>query len=112
MVAPVLLVPLLLALGACTTRFFYDQVDTWIVWQVDDYVSLDKQQKAELKHQVSAHLDVIALDEMPRAAELLRGIAADVEAGAVTAEMVDARFQEMLGETEKVTLGIVPAALP
>lgn len=47
---------------------------------------------------------------MPRAAALLRGIAADVEGGAVTAEMVDARFQEMLGETEKVTLGIVPIA--
>jgi hypothetical protein len=97
-------------LGACSTRFFYNQVDTYIVWQVNDYVSLDGSQNDELKRRVSEHLNVVRLDEMPRAAALLTSMAGDINAGAVTPEMVDSRFQQMLAETEDVMLGLIPIA--
>jgi hypothetical protein len=99
---------LLLLVGACSTNFFYDRIDTLIVWQVDDYVSLDKDQKAELKRRVGEYLNVVRHDEVPRAALLLSAIADDIESGAVTPQMIDARFQEMLVMTEEMVTGIVP----
>jgi hypothetical protein len=99
---------LLLLVGACSTNFFYDRIDTLIVWQVDDYVSLDKDQKAELKRRVGEYLNVVRHDEVPSAALLLSAIADDIESGAVTPQMIDARFQEMLVMTEEMVTGIVP----
>jgi adenylate kinase family enzyme len=99
---------LLLLVGACSTNFFYDRIDTLIVWQVDDYVSLDKDQKAELKRRVGEYLNVVRHDEVPKAALLLSAIADDIESGAVTPQMIDTRFQEMLVMTEEVVTGIVP----
>jgi hypothetical protein len=99
---------LLLLLGACSTNFFYDRIDTLIVWQVDDYVSLDKDQKAELKRRIGAYLNVVRHDEVPRTALLLSAIAEEIESGAVTPQMIDARFHEMLAMTEEVMIGIVP----
>lgn len=97
-----------LVLGACSTNFFYDRIDTFIVWQVDDYVSLDKDQKIELKRRVGEYLDVVRHDEVPRAALLLSAIAGEIESGTVTPQMIDARFHEMLAMTEEVMTGIVP----
>ena len=101
---------LLLVLSACSTSFFYDRLDTFIVWQVNSYVSLDKAQKTELKRRVSDYLNVIRADEVPRSALLLSAIAADIESGSVTPPMIDARFQEMLAMTEELVNGIVPDA--
>ncbi len=99
---------LLLLLSACSTSFFYDRIDTFVVWQVNGYVSLDKEQKTELKRRVSDYLNVVRLDEVPRSALLLSAIAAEIESGTVTPQMIDARFHEMLAMTEELVTGIVP----
>lgn len=99
---------LLLFVGACSTNFFYDRIDSLIVWQVNDYVSLDKDQKAELKRRVGDYLNVVRHDEVPRAALLLSAIADEIESGAVTPQMIDARFHDMLAMTEEIMTGIVP----
>jgi Family of unknown function (DUF6279) len=108
LIAPSAALALLLVLSACSTNFFYDRIDTFIVWQVDDYVSLDKDQKTELKRRVGEYLNVVRHDEVPRAAMLLSAIAEEIESGAVTPQMIDARFQEMLAMTEEIVTGIVP----
>ncbi len=107
-VAALIAVGLSVVLGACSTRFFYDRIDTYIVWQVDSYVSLEKVQKDELKRRVSDYLNVVRLDELPRAALLLSAMAADVNSGVVTSQMIDSRFHAMLAMTEEVMTGIVP----
>ena len=96
--------------AGCSTRFFYDRIDTYIVWQVGSYVSLDKSQKADLKKRVSDYLDVVRLDELPRAAELLTSISADLNSGPVTPQMIDVRFHEMLALSEEIMVGLVPDA--
>ena len=110
LLATIVVVSFVTLSAGCSTRFFYDRIDTYIVWQVGSYVSLDKTQKADLKKRVSDYLNIVRLDELPRAAELLTAISADLNSGRVTPQMIDVRFHEMLALSEEVMIGIVPDA--
>ena len=99
---------LLATLAACSTRFLYEQLDWFIVWRIGSYVSLNDEQKQQLKTDVHDHLDYVRVNEMPKAAELLDEVARDIEAGGVTPEMIDASYQDMLVLVDEFMLGIVP----
>jgi hypothetical protein len=102
---------LCLLFTACSTNFFYERIDWFVVWRVNGYVSLTDEQKASLKADVGQRLDEMRVDELPRASRLLRQAGKDVNSGYVTADMIDARYQEMLDEFDQFMLGIVPVAM-
>lgn len=97
-----------LLLSSCSSNFFYDKLDTLIVWQVQDYVRLTDPQKRALKADLQVQLDFIRRNEMPRAARLFERSARDLEAGDVTAALLDARYYEALELYDGLLGGIVP----
>lgn len=102
---------LFLAFTACSTNFFYERIDWFVVWRVNGYVSLNEQQKATLKADVNERLQYIRVNDLPRISRLLRKTAMDVNSGYVTVDMIDARYNEMLEEFDRFMLGIVPLSL-
>jgi hypothetical protein len=102
---------MLLTVSACSTKFFYNRIDWFVVWKVGDYVSLTDTQKANLKADLSDHLEYVRVNEMPRVAELLNKTAREVESGYITADMLDARYNEMLVLFDEFMLGIVPLSM-
>jgi len=104
----VVLLLLALLVSSCTTRFFYDRIDWFIVWKVGDFVSLDTEQRETLQSDIQQRLDVLRVNEFPELAALLEQTARDVEAGGVTAELIDDRYVQMLEAYDRFMLGVVP----
>jgi hypothetical protein len=95
----------------CSTRFLYERIDWLVVWRIGGYVTLHPEQKASLKHDVQQHLDYVRVNQMPGMAALLSATAREVEAGRITPEGIEARYQQLLTQFEVVMLGIVPTAM-
>jgi Family of unknown function (DUF6279) len=102
---------LFLTLTACSTKFFYERIDWFVVWQVNRYISLNDQQKTTLKADVSERLEYMRVNDLPRVSRLLRQTAMEVRSGYVTVELIDARYNEMLVEYDQFMLGLVPLSM-
>jgi len=73
---------LALLLTSCSSvQFAYNQLDRWMRWQLDDYVDLDRNQKQQLIAALDSFHHWHRQTQLPRYAEALRGLAAQVEAG-------------------------------
>jgi len=101
---------LAVAVVGCSTRFLYNQLDTFIVWKVGDFVTLTAPQKDELKAQLSSQLEYVRQNDLPRTAAVLTAIAGDVEGGEVSAAMLDDYYAQMLVLYDDFMLGIVPVS--
>jgi hypothetical protein len=101
---------LLISVTACSTRFLYNKIDTFVVWKIGSFVSLSKAQKEELKLQVGDQLEQVRQDELPRVAQVLDEAARGIESGYVTPEMLDDGYQQMLALLDEFMLGIVPVS--
>ncbi len=97
----VLVICSLLLLGACSgTTFFYNRLDFFIPWYLDDYVDLNREQDRYLDELLEPFLEWHRLEELPQYVLILQDIETridqpltveDVEAVAV--EMEDAWFR-------------------
>ena len=96
---------------ACSTNFFYERIDWFVVWQVNKYIPLKDEQKATLKADIGQRLEEMRSTELPRISGLLQQTALDVNSRYVTAEMIDGRYHEMLAEFDQFMLAIVPISM-
>ena len=63
---------LLLALGGCSaTQFIYNRVDVLVRWYLDDYVTLDRDQRKRFDVRLDAFLEWHRREELPTYVELL-----------------------------------------
>jgi hypothetical protein len=106
----VALLALFVVLAGCSTRFLYNRLDTFIVWKIDGYVSLEKEQKTELKQRLSDQLEFIRTNEMPLVAAGLQETGQEIQTTYVTPEMLDKRYQETMALFDKLMLGIIPVS--
>jgi len=102
---------MLLLVAACSSNFAYERLDWLVVWRMGKYVSLTDDQKTNLQAAVQAHLDYVRVYQMPAAADILDRTAREIEVGYITAEMVDARYREMLAEFDQFMLSVVPLSM-
>ena len=103
-----IVIVLMIGITACSTRFFYNRIDTLVVWKIGGYVSLRDPQKDELKRQIGDQLEFVRRNEMPRVAAVLSETARDVKSNNVTAESLDDGYLQLLGLLDEFMLGIVP----
>lgn len=105
-----LIAALLLALGACSTGFLYNQLDWFITWRLNSYFSLDEEQEDRLREMVSRNLEWIRVTQMPRLAGWLRAVDRDVADGEVSAAMLDLHYRQLVGLWDDVLRHVVPDA--
>ncbi len=90
----VLAVGLVALLGACSTTFIYNRLDSILPWYLDDYVELDKAQEGQLDSLLADFLAWHRQQELPRYVALLDQISADLDRP-VSAAQVTAIYAEM-----------------
>jgi len=96
MIWRVLLVLLLVsALSGCGVRVLYHQLDWLIPWQLQDYVTLDAPQRAQLGVLLEERLEWHCRTQLPRYAEWLRGVEGDLRQGAIHPEWFDERADDV-----------------
>lgn len=101
---------LVVILSGCSSRFLYNQLDTFVVWKVKDYVSLNSEQEAAVRSDVQQLLEYARQTEMPRIAELFSKAATDVRSGNLSAATMDSYYQQMLLIYDELMVALVPAA--
>lgn len=101
---------LVLVLTSGCTKFLYDRIDWFVVWKVQDYVSLNDPQKAALQADVQARLDGMRTADLPAMAALIEQVVSDIEAERVSPELLDVRYYEFMAVYDSFMLGIVPLA--
>ncbi|ACL71682.1 conserved hypothetical protein [Thioalkalivibrio sulfidiphilus HL-EbGr7] len=84
---------LLLGLSGCTVRFVYNQLDWLAPWYLRNYVTLDDAQRAMLDERLAVRLDWHCSSELPRYAQWLRSVEADLRAGEVSAQRLSAHLE-------------------
>jgi hypothetical protein len=100
-----------LFVAGCSARFVYERVDWLVVWYIGGYVTLTDAQKESLQADVQTHLDYVRVNQLPPAAALLRKTAQEIEAGYITPQMIDSRYQEMLAQFDEFMLRVVPLSM-
>ena len=73
----VLIIVLLLMITGCGPRLLYPHLDWLIPWYVDDYISLDGEQKSMLEERLAQHIDWHCRTQLAGYAEFLRALGKD-----------------------------------
>jgi hypothetical protein len=97
---------LLLLAGCSSTTFVYNRLDFILPWFLDDYVELNREQKASLDQLLKPFLRWHRVEELPQYVLILREMEAHLDAD-VTAESVAGTFSEL----ERAWLRLEEAAL-
>lgn len=84
---------LLLSLTACGTQFLYNRLDSYIVWELEDYVDLSDEQEAWLESRIAVHWAWHRREALPRYADWLTRLAREVQQP-LTLTTLQARFTE------------------
>jgi len=77
--------------AACATKLIYQRLDTLIGWRLNDYVTLDDQQRRDFKRAFADLWKWHRTHELPKYAQDLREIARELDGRAISAEEVGAR---------------------
>ena len=83
----ILLLFLVVTLGGCAVRIAYLYLDVMLLWSLDDYIDLDKEQKAHAKKLIKDFHQWHRYNELPKYAKTLNALAGDLN-GYLTAKTI------------------------
>jgi hypothetical protein len=97
-------------LASCGPRLMYTNLDWLVPWYVDDYITLDAQQRDQLTLRLARQLDWHCRTQMPRYAEFLNQLRAEIRIPGqpVTAE----RWSEHLEQVRQYWIDLVRRLAP
>ena len=104
---------LLLALAGCSTglRLAYQNLDRLAMWTLDDYVSLDKAQKAAFRREFSALQAWHRSTELPLYAADLRSLASAFEQDPAPREALERAMSQVEAHGERLWQQAQPATV-
>ena len=97
----------ILLAGCSATRLIYNQLDWGIVWYLNGFFSLDDEQEAELRAAVERNMEWHRTTQLPKYARFCRELDREF-AGEVTPEMLERRYDQMMGFWDEFTVHAVP----
>lgn len=102
-----LLLILLPVLSGCSVRFVYNNADRLAVWQAEEYIDLDRAQRAWLRARMRVFLHWHRTNQLPRWAAALRDFDLAVQDG-VRAEDFEALIHAGEGWADEIVMEILP----
>lgn len=107
-----LLIALGMLLAACSrVGLVYRNLDWLIPWRLDDYLSLNREQKAWLRPRLQAHLEWHCSSELPRYIDWLQRSEALIEQAQPSASQLSEQFAELDGAYKRISGAITPTAI-
>jgi len=92
---PILLLCLLFT-GCSATRIVYNHLDWILVWTIGDFFTLDDGQEDWLEAAVRRNIEWHRRDQLPKYAQLLRGIEQDAASGTVTPDRLEGYYARFI----------------
>jgi len=105
-----LLICLLTAASGCSIKLAYNNLDRLVLWQVGDYVRLDREQKAYLRQEVDTLLYWHRRNHLPLYADYMRTLAVTLT-DAPQVSHIDAMFEQFLAWGEEVEQRVLPPTI-
>lgn len=109
------IIVLVFALSSCSRSFGYRFADTYAMWQVRGYVSLDREQRRDLRAEINALLQWHAEQEMPEYHALLAQLRDDITHQRIETDVyqsyqiaVDERWSAVRQQLMAPALGLLP----
>ncbi|MEW7867014.1 DUF6279 family lipoprotein [Aeromonas diversa] len=97
-------------LVGCSTRLIYNWLDWAIVWQLDDYFSLTRDQRSALDREVSGLMRWHRKSEIPAYGAQLKGLSEAVASPMTTAQ-VDKHLAALEGDLDRLIADAMPRAV-
>ncbi|MEG1038519.1 MAG: DUF6279 family lipoprotein [Pseudomonas sp.] len=105
-----LLVPALLAVACSRIDLAYRNLDVLVPWSLDDYLNMNREQKAWLNQRLKQHLAWHCRTQLPGYLTWIDEVRQMVASGQVTDQEVQARTQEAKQAIAKVADQVTPSA--
>ena len=100
---------LTLLLSGCGTQFAYNNLTLITPWYVDDYIDLDRQQKAVFKAHLKTLHEWHRSSELPIYREILLEIQTELEADVLDTQAISQQFLKLRTRWEAIILKSTPA---
>lgn len=100
----------LLASACSSTRMAYRYADWGIVWWVEDYITLTDSQRAELNRSIDTYRQWHCSTELPRYADWLGSLEADISNPPLDAQDVARRQSELVLALDRLLVEATPIA--
>ena len=98
-----------LLLSGCGTQFAYNNLTLITPWYVDDYIDLDRQQKAVFKAHLKTLHEWHRSSELPIYREILLEIQTELEADVLDTQAISQQFLKLRTRWEAIILKSTPA---
>lgn len=99
-----------LLLTSCGTKIGYNLVDRMIMWRIDGYLDLDRQQKALLKDQVKTLHQWHRVEVLPQHINQLKAVSAAIESDTLDYALVDRTTQDLIQIWQSAMAQLSPIA--
>ncbi len=106
-----LVTSVLLLAGCSASRLAYNNLDWLIGWKVDDYVSLDRNQKRWLSSRTRQHLAWHCSTELPRYLPLLDELESTLDAAHLDASMLVEGLPQVEAAADRLLLATAPTVI-
>ena len=100
-----------LLLSGCGTQFAYNNLTLITPWYVDDYIDLDRQQKAVFKGHLKTLHEWHRKSELPIYREILLEIQTELAADKLDIQAISQQFQKLRTRWEAIILKSTPAII-
>lgn len=100
-----------LLLSGCGTQFAYNNLTLITPWYVDDYIDLDRQQKAVFKGHLKTLHEWHRTSELPIYREILLEIQTELAANELDTQAISQQFQKLRTRWEAIILKSTPAII-
>lgn len=101
----------LVTVGCSFTRLGYQNIEWLVSWKINDYVSLDREQKRWLRSEIKELHAWHCMIELPRYTTLLAGVRDDLLADRPDSTALQARFEGLQAEATRTLNKITPTVI-
>ena len=96
--------------SGCTIKLAYNFLDWGLYWELKDYVKFNRDQRLQVKNEISQLIDWHRSDELPQYADELEKLSIGLETG-MTVEQLEKSYDNLRDSWQRIIIKTLPAAV-
>jgi len=96
--------------SGCTIKLAYNFLDWGLYWELKDYVKFNRDQRLQVKNEISQLIDWHRSDELPQYADELEKLSIGLETG-MTVEQLEKSYNNLRDSWQRIIIKTLPAAV-
>ena len=96
--------------SGCTIKLAYNFLDWGLYWELKDYVKFNRDQRLQVKNEISQLIDWHRSDELPQYADELEKLSIGLESG-MKVEQLEKSYDNLRDSWQRIIIKTLPAAV-